>query len=192
MYKKLLAGVAVTAISIACNSAIAQSSGDLNYSYLEAGVSVLDIDLGSASETEVGFNVRGSADISHGVYLHGAWDHWEVGAFDIDTDIYKVGLGYRFNLEGNTDLFLEGSYAAIEVGSADDDGFRGDVGLRHGFNDRFEGRIFGGFQTDGGDAEAILGADVLYKFQPNFGLSVGVESYEFDVNIFRANLRLSF
>ncbi|MDT8408403.1 MAG: hypothetical protein RQ741_02270 [Wenzhouxiangellaceae bacterium] len=152
----------------------------------------VDIDLGSFSETETGFNVRASADLAGGLYLQGAWDHWEIGRFDVDTDLYKIGLGYRFDLDTNTDLFFEGSYAAIEVGSADEDGFRGDVGLRHGFNESFEGRIFGGLQTDGSDTDGIVGADLLYKFQRNFGVSVGVESFEFDLNIFRANLRLSF
>ena len=95
-------------------------------------------------------------------------------------------------LQPNTDLFLEGSYAALEVGPFDDDGFRGDIGLRHGFTDMVEGRVFGGYQSDGDNGDGILGADVLFKFHPSFGLSVGVETYEFDLNIYRANLRLSF
>lgn len=198
MRKTILAGLALTAVTMGCNTAIAQSDGDLSYSYLEGGVSIADIDVGFVSETETGFNIRASADLAEGLYAHGSWDRWETdfsvpfGSFDEDIDLYKVGLGYRFNLQQNTDLFFEGSYAALEIGSADDDGFRGDIGLRHGFNNRVEGRVFGGYQSDGDSGDAILGADLLFKFHRNFGLSAGVETYEFDLNIYRANLRLSF
>lgn len=190
MRKTMLAGLALTAVAVGCNTAMAQSGGDLSYSYLEGGVSVADFDLGGFSDSETGFNFRASADIAGGVYAHGSWDRWELG--NLDTDLYKLGLGYRFNLQPNTDLFIEGSYAALEVGPFDDDGFRGDIGLRHGFNDSVEGRVFGGFQSDGDSGDGILGADLLFKFHRNFGLSVGVETYEFDLNIYRANLRLSF
>ncbi|MCA1777883.1 MAG: hypothetical protein LC637_00450 [Xanthomonadaceae bacterium] len=194
MGKTMLTGLAISALSLGFNPAIAQTSSDLSYSYIEGGLSVADIDVGFVSETEAGFNLRASVDLAQGVYAHGSWDRWEVdfGAFDADTDLYKIGLGYRFNLQPNTDLFVEGSYAAIEVGSVDDDGFRGDIGLRHGFSERIEGRLFGGYQGDGDDGDAVVGADLLLKFQRNIGISVGVESFEFDFNIFRANLRLSF
>lgn len=198
MRKKMLAGLALTAVAVGCNTALAQSGDNLSYSYLEGGVSIVDIDVGFISETETGFNIRASADLAGGLYAHGSWDRWETGfsvpfgRFDEDIDLYKVGLGYRFNLQPNTDLFFEGSYAALEIGSADDDGFRGDIGLRHGFNNRVEGRVFGGYQSDGDSGDGILGADLLFKFHSNFGLSVGVETYEFDLNIYRANLRLSF
>lgn len=192
MRNTIIAGIAISALSLGCQSAMAQSGGDLNYSYIEGGVSVIDIDERGFSETEVGFNFRGSVDLGGALYAQGAWDRWEidVGPFELDTDLYKFGLGYRFALQPSTDLFVEGSYAALEVESVDEDGFRGDVGLRHGFNDGLEGRVFGGYQT--GIDEAVVGADLLFKFQPNFGLSVGVETYEFDLNIYRANLRLSF
>ncbi|HKL49926.1 MAG TPA: hypothetical protein VJ908_02065 [Wenzhouxiangellaceae bacterium] len=198
MRKTMLAGLALTAVTVGCNMAMAQSGGDLSYSYLEGGVSIVEIDAVGISETETGFNVRASADLAGGVYVHGSWDRWEAGIrrpfinSDFDIDLYKFGLGYRFNLQPNTDLFVEGSYAAIEIGSTDDDGFRGDIGLRHGFNDRVEGRVFGGYQSDGDSGDGILGADLLFKFHRNFGLSLGVETYEFDLNIYRANLRLSF
>lgn len=198
MSNKTLSGLALAAVALGCNAAMAQSAGDLSYSYLEGGVSVADIDVGFISETETGFNIRASADLAGGVYAHGSWDRWEsdvngpFGSFDFDIDLYKFGLGYRFDLQPNTDLFFEGSYAALEAGSADDDGFRGDVGLRHGFNDRVEGRVFGGYQSDGDAGDGILGTDLLVKLNPNFGISVGVETYELDFNIYRANLRVSF
>lgn len=198
MRKTMLAGLALTAVAIGCNSAMAQSGGDLSYSYIEGGVSMADIDAAFISETETGFNIRGSADIAGGLYAHGSWDRWETDipfrlrSRDLDIDLYKFGLGYRFNLQPSTDLFVEGSYAALEIDSVDDDGFRGDIGLRHGFTDMVEGRVFGGYQSDGDAGDGIFGADLLFKLNPSFGLSVGVETYEFDLNIYRANLRLSF
>jgi len=174
--------------------ASAQSREDLSYTYLEGGASIVNIDTGPFSETEFGFNVRGSLDTAGGLYLQGSWDRWsiDVGSFEIDTDLFKFGAGYRFELGTATDLFLEGSYAELDAGGGGDDGFRGDIGVRHGFSDNVEGRVFGGFLTDGSNADAIAGADVLFKFTENFGFSLGFETFEFDLNVFRANLRLSY
>ncbi len=166
------------------------SAEDMSYSFIDGGASWLDPD--GFSGTEFGFNVRFSADLVNGFYLRGAWDSWDVGPFDIDVDLYRIGAGYRYSLRQSTDLFFEASYAAFEVGSDDDDGFRADIGVRHGFGERVEGRIYGGYQGDGSDGDVLLGADLLFKFNDMLGLSAGVETFEFDVNVFRTNLRLSF
>lgn len=146
------------------------------------------------SETEAGFNFRGSLDLVSGFYLHGSWDSWDVdvGPFDADSDLFRFGGGWRHSLQPNTDLFVEGSYTELEVGSAEDDGFRGDIGVRTDFDGRIEGRVFGGVLADGSDADGILGGDLLFKLNPNLGLSVGAETFEFDTTIYRANARLSF
>jgi len=184
--------------AIACALLIAGASHaaaqELNYSYLEGGVSLINLDEGGFSETEVGFNIRGSLEIANGFYLQGAWDRWDidVGPADIQTDLFRVGAGYHWALQDSTDLFVEGSYARFEVGSGDDDGFRADIGLRHGFNDRMEGRFYGGYQGDGSDGDVLVGADVLFKFTEQLGISVGAETFEFDANVFRGNLRVSF
>lgn len=52
--------------------------------------------------------------------------------------------------------------------------------------------MFGGVLADGSDADGILGGDLLFKLNPNLGLSVGAETFEFDTTIYRANARLSF
>ncbi|NCO20020.1 MAG: hypothetical protein GW900_08265 [Gammaproteobacteria bacterium] len=168
------------------------SAQELNYSFIEGGASWLDPD--GLSGTELGFNVRFSADLINGFYLQGAWDSWDidVGPFDIDADVYRIGAGYRYSLQQATDLFFEASYAVFDVGPVDNDGFRADIGLRHGFGERVEGRIYGGYQGDGSDGDALLGADLLFKFNDRLGLSAGVETFEFDTNVFRTNLRVSF
>ncbi|PKL95527.1 MAG: hypothetical protein CVV18_05205 [Gammaproteobacteria bacterium HGW-Gammaproteobacteria-8] len=164
------------------------SAEDMSYSFIEGGTSWLDPD--GFSGTELGFNVRFSADLVNGFYLQGAWDSWDVDSFDVD--LYRIGAGYRYSLQQSTDLFFEASYAAFEVGPFDDDGFRTDIGLRHGFGKRAEGRIYGGYQGDGSSGDIVLGADLLFKFNDTLGLSAGVETFEFDTNVFRTNLRLSF
>lgn len=168
------------------------SAQELSYSFIEGGVSWLDLD--GVSGTETGFNVRASADLAGGFYLQGAWDSWDVdvGFFDVDADLYRIGAGYRHTLQQGTDLFFEASYAVFEVGSADDDGFRTDIGVRHAIGERTEGRIYGGYQGDGSDGDLLLGADLLFKFNDTVGLSAGVETFEFDTNVFRTNLRVSF
>ena len=188
MKKRNLARAIASALLIAGASHAAAQ--ELNYSYLEGGVSVIDIDVGPISESEVGFNIRGSLELADGFYLQGAWDRWDVDFGQ--TDLFRVGAGYHWALQNSTDLFIEGSYARFEIGSSDDDGFRGDIGLRHAFNDRVEGRAYGGYQGDGSDGDVLVGTDLLFKFTENFGFSVGAETFEFDVNVFRGNLRLSF
>lgn len=175
-------------------TAQAQSDSGLSYSFIEGGVSVIDLDAGSFDEDETGFDVRASLDLAGGVYLHGSWDRWniEIGPFDLDTDLYKIGAGYRHSVAARTDVFVEASYAALEIGSLDDDGFRADVGLRSALGERFEGRVFAGLQTDGGNPDGLLGADLLFKLTPTVGINLAAETYEFDTNLFRANLRLSF
>lgn len=164
------------------------SAQELSYSFIEGGASWLDID--GVSGTETGFNLRASADLAGGFYLQGAWDSWDVSFFDVD--LYRIGAGYRHSLQQGTDLFFEASYAVFEVGSADDDGFRTDIGVRHAIGERAEGRIYGGYQGDGSEGDLLLGADLLFKFNDTIGLSAGIETFEFDTNVFRTNLRLSF
>jgi len=191
--KRIHTGIIVAAALLA-SPAYGQSTGNLSYSYIEGGLSVLNIDDSFVDETELGFNIRGSVDLQHNVYLHGSWDRWDVdiGRFDLDTDLFKFGIGYRTELSQTTHLFYEGSWTRIEVGSASDDAFRADIGLRHGFSPNVEGRVFGGYATDFSGGDAVLGADALFKVSRSVGVSVGVETFEFDLNIFRVNLRLSF
>lgn len=188
--------IATTLGMLVAGTATAQSqpATGLNYTFLEGGLSVIDIDERGFSETEAGYNFRGSLDLVNGFYLQGSLDQWEVdvGPFDVDTDLLKLGGGYRHSLQPDTDLFVEASYSELEVGSEEQDGLRSDVGVRSDLGGGIEARAFGGILADGSDAEGILGADLLYKFNRNLGFSVGAETFEFDTNIFRANARVSF
>ena len=165
---------------------------ELSYSYIEAGLTVLDLDI-DGFDQEAGFNIRSSFSVSENIYLLGTWDRWEVLGTDFDS--FKLGLGYRFSIAEATDAFIEGSYIRAEAGGFiddDEDGGRLDAGLRHSFGENAEGRIFGGISATDDDETFLTGAEVLLKFPMDFGLNIGYETAEFDDHIFRANLRYSF
>lgn len=166
----------------------AQSDG-LNYSYVESGLSVLDLD-GDIFDREGGFNIRGSISLNESLYLQGTWDRWEV--LGTDTDNVKLGLGYRIPVADASDVFFEGSYVRIEAGESNEDGARLDAGFRHAFSEKAEGRIFGGVIASDEDEVFVAGADVLINLVSNFGLNIGYETEEFDDHIYRFNLRYSF
>ena len=190
MIRMGLAATLVAAMAVSGGSAFSQSSG-LSWSYIEGGLSVIDVGF----TDEAGFNIRGSGALGDAFYLHGSYDRWEVDTFfgDEDLDLYRFGVGFHTPLSDRSDLYVEGSYAGVGFFGANDDGFRVDFGLRGAANDRLEGRIYAGAQTDNGSSyEAILGADLVVGLTKQLGLVLAAETYEFDAEVYRVNLRLSF
>ena len=180
-YFGLIAGAVLLAGSVQAQS------GDLSYTYIEGGLSVVDVDNGGREE---GFNLRGSSALSDNLYMHGSWDRIDVPRGDLD--IFKIGLGFHSAVNESVDWFVEGSYFRADsdgVDAADD--ARLDIGIRASLNNHVEGRVYGGFIFPESD-EYLFGTDLLFKLSDQFGVSVGVETIEFDVHFFRANLRLSF
>lgn len=173
---------------------VAAPGQQMSYSYIEGGLSRVNIDPGSGFRTvnDTGFNFRGSAQFSQSVYGIGSWDRWEIG--NLDADLFKLGLGFRAALSPNLDWFAEGSWTHIDIESfGTENGVRGDLGVRGIVNEWLQARAFGGYNADGPEGNSfVFGADALITFTPTVGVSLGVESYEFDVNVWRANLRLSF
>lgn len=181
---------AIVGAALLVGNAQAEST-ELSYSYIEGGLSVLDLD-GDPFDREGGFNFRGSVELNENFYLQGSWDRWEVLGEDLDS--FKFGVGYRMPIADATDAFFEGSYIRAEVDSLDldDDGARVDAGIRHSFGRNLEGRVFGGFAYTDEDESFVSGVDALMKIEENFGLNVGYENVEFDDHIFRINARFSF
>lgn len=179
--------LAVVVAAAPFTSAFAQDG--MSWTWIEAGVSVIDPDGGDSQE---GFNVRGSGAISDSLYLQGALDRWDVGSDELHY--YKAGIGFQSGIGDNVATFVEFSYAGIELGGFDQDGGRLDFGVRAApGNGPVEIRGYVGAQADGfEDPEFLGGADLLFKFGDRFGLSLGAETFEFDVAIYRANLRLNF
>lgn len=180
-YFGLIAGAVLLAGSVQAQS------GDLSYTYIEGGLSVVDVDNGGSEE---GFNVRGSSLLTENLYLQGSWDRIDVARGNLD--VFKIGLGFRAPVNDSFDWFVEGSYLQADAEGVDQaDDARLDVGFRGALNQHVEGRVYGGFVFPDSD-EYLFGTDLLFKLSDQFGVSVGVESIEFDVHFFRANLRLSF
>jgi len=161
----------------------AQAQSDsLGYSYIEGGLSVIDVDGGGSEE---GFNVRSSIDLSNGLYFIAAWDRVN------ELDLVKAGLGFHAPISSTTDWFVEASYFSAEANGSDADDARLDLGIRTALNRNLEGRVFAGFLFPDSE-EYLVGADILFKFSDVLGVSLGAETIEFDVHILKANLRFSF
>lgn len=194
--RKLLV-LASSALMFLAGPAAAQVTApgqQMSYSYVEGGLSRVNIDPGPGFRTfnDNGFNFRGSAQFGEFIYGIGSWDRWEIG--NLDADLFKLGLGFRAAMARNTDWFAEVSWTHLDIDQfSSRNGVRGDLGIRGVVNEWLEARAFGGFNVDGPEGDSfVLGGDLLFTFTPMVGLSLGVETYEFDVNIWRANLRLSF
>ncbi|MEM7054085.1 MAG: hypothetical protein AAF446_06000 [Pseudomonadota bacterium] len=183
--KKAVTYIGLIAGGFLLAASVQAQSGELSYSYIEGGYSWFDVDGGG---DEDGFNIRGSADLQNGLYLHGSWDRIETRE---DLDTYKLGLGFRANLNDSTDWFVEASYFRVDAGNNEADDARVDLGIRTALNNNLETRVFGGFLFPDSD-EYLVGADFLIKFNDRFGLSLGAETIEFDVHMVRANVRFSF
>lgn len=184
-YLSLIAGAALLAVSVQAQS------GELSYNYIEGGLTILDPDGGDAEE---GFNIRLSGALTDSLYFQGSWDRIELGSgrFSDDVDNFKIGLGFHSALSQRTDWFVEGSYGRIEGFGSDSDGGRLDLGVRTAFANNFEGRFYGGALIGDDDEVIVGGAELLLKFTDQLGLNVGAETEEFDVFVYRANLRLMF
>ena len=191
MDKLWMPAVALAAVATLAPVAPAQAQDGMSWSWIEGGLSVLDLD-GAGSEE--GFDVRFSAGVTDNVYLLGSWDRHSIDTFfgDIDIDNYRFGAGFHADLSATAAWFVEASYQKLEVGGLSDDALRPDIGVRYQLGDRVEGRAFVGYAFGDDDDTALIGGDLLFKFTDGFGLSLGAESFEFDDTYYRANLRLSF
>lgn len=170
-------------------------AGPVSYNWIEGGYSRLNVDLGNqGTANEDGWHFGGSVALGESVYLTGRYDRWDIN--NVTLDIGRIGVGMRGALDQNTDWFGDISYIRSDAGSPvniTDDGALGRVGARTRVSEMMEFGIFGGYAVDGPDGDTfVLGGNAMIHFIPNLGLNLSIESYEFDVNIFRASLRATF
>ena len=189
MHKYLFCSLAFAAMWFAPVVAEERTDAGLDYGYIQVGIATLDLDLRSDSDIGIGLVPSASLDVGRGLYVHGQFESF-VHSSNLGTleEVWNAGLGYRFRAWDRTDVFVEGSYAVANRGMLKSEGLRADAGLRHRFNERLDGRVFGGVLDD----TTVFGGDLHYRFRPNLGISLSAESYETDLNIYRLNLRFGF
>lgn len=165
--KKLLAAAMLLAITPFAASA-RDSLG--SFTYLEAGVQRLSVDVGTDTLDFDGAGLRTSIELSDNFYVYGsyAWARNDDLAVDIDARDMQIGLGYRHTVFDNADLTAELGFQHTELDADlfhdNLDGGRLSVGLRGALSNNFEGWVKANY-VDGSDYDGefsgTLGAQLI-------------------------------
>lgn len=175
-------------------SALQANAQGINYSYVEAGFSTLEYDVGPVDVDGDGFDLVGSLAVTDMLFLTATFSDTEFD-FNIDATEAGVGVGGHTPLSEQTDLF--GIFALIdaEIGSNDESGYGFDFGLRHLLNDQVE--LEGGFgyqdvYDESGTSFTIGGR---YHFENAVSATISFSNTEIDDNDIsgvRISIRLNF
>ena len=183
--QRLLAAALLVSASIAAQ---AQSP---SYSYIEGGFSLINVDA-AGSSTDTGYFAGLSTAMGDAFYLTASYEEYDVERGDLN--LFKAGLGFRTEVNSQTDLNFELGYDRLETGFDDFDGFRGTVGLRSAMSKRFQSRVYAGYSTDDdlGDGDFLLGLEGNLLFNDRVAMTFQAESFEFDVNFYRIGFRFMY
>lgn len=167
-----------------------------SYKYMEAGYGHVEID-GSTGSGEGGIWAGFSAQLADPIYISGDFQRYEIDYLrsSEDLDILKVNLGYRASITGNTDFNAELGYDDLQFGDSDNSGYRASLGIRNRASSQIQSRAYAGYTIDKDDTaegDYFIGLEAAIGFNEHFGFTLQFETYEFDVNIARAGLRLTF
>src|SRR5690554_7274832 len=91
--KKKLASLAVAGLLVSTTV-----QADLNYNYVEGGLGILS----PSGQTYIGPDLRASFAATEDVFIHGGFRFL---TDDFDYTNFHVGAGYRFALNGKTDIW---------------------------------------------------------------------------------------
>lgn len=186
------------------------------YTWIEAGVVRLDVDLYDASEHGNGGYARGSAAVTDTLYVFGGYDRvskqWNMGSerLEIAIDQAEIGLGSRLFLSPRVDFVSEVSLLRL--------GAKLDYRDREYPEDDFSGRdhLYAGKLMLGIRARPVQNLELWakagylrvddnllvdhsmvgniglqYRFSPQWGLVGEAEFYE-DARFYRLGVRASF
>lgn len=170
-------------------SSLAVLADEPSYTYAEVGAGWVDLDESGLS-TQSGYFGAFSAKFTDDFYATASFEQYD---FDfLDLQIIKAGIGYRLPMNDRTDLNFELAYNELDVEVADTDGVRGTVGVRSRASSNFETRAYAGYVSDSDSGSYVLGVEGNVLFTDNIGLTIQLESYEFDINLGRVGLRFMF
>lgn len=189
--KKLLLAALLAAAPFAA------AAGDLSYTYVEGGLSRLDINTSAYLGEDVEFDgayLRGSVAFSDSFYGFGGISRGRNDDYgmDIDATETQLGVGYALGMTDRADFIAELGYINRDLEGIEGDGARASVGLRGLLGERAEGWVKAGY-TDGGDFDGdfIGQLGLLVKFNPTWGAVGEIES-EDGVKRFSIGVRASF
>lgn len=130
------------AILLVCLLPYTAQAKELSYSYIEIGAGSTEIDvLGIEIEGDTK-SISASAEIGDKAYIVVGYADTELD-FEIETNLFRAGLGLHTALSENTDIFADVSFVSSEIkepffGSEDDTGTGIDIGIRSLVNDNLE------------------------------------------------------
>ncbi|WP_433853912.1 hypothetical protein [Stenotrophomonas nitritireducens] len=186
------------------------------YTWIEAGVARLDVDLYDAGEHGNGGYARGSVAVTDGLYVFGGYDRvskdWNMGAqqLEVAIDQAEIGLGASLSLSPRADFISElsllrlGARLDYRDGDYPQDGFSGRdhlyagklmLGIRARPVRNLELWAKAGYlRVDDNllvDHSMVGNIGLQYRFTPEWGLVGEAEFYE-DVRFYRLGVRASF
>ena len=171
--------------------ALAQSP---NYSYIEAGYGYLDLD-GSAN-SESGYWAGFSAQIAEPFYVTGSAQRYDFDTYygSEEFDLLNVNVGFLAPVSDSTDFNVEIGYDDVQFDDVSSDGYRATLGFRARTSRNFQSRLYAGYSADDSfnDGQIVGGFEGTFWFTDRVAASLQFETYEFDFNIARAGLRLTF
>lgn len=174
-------------------------ANELSYDYVQLSYVATDAD-GLDMD---GASLDGSLKLNDNVFVVAGFAHDRsdrIGGLRAEVDSYKLGLGYRYGLNQQTDLvagasWIRGkaqvSYSGFGSASESDNGYSLDVGLRHLLTPQVELNAAVNYSDifDGDDTALNLAA----LFHATHNLSVGVGySVASDVDAWAVGVRLNF
>lgn len=160
------------ALVLAC-APFAASAGELSYSYVEAGYSKTNLDVGIGDIDADGFAIKGA--MAFGDKFHGAIGMHKDTVEGEDLAPWELTGGYHHTLGKGTDLIAEASYIGFNsrLGGENfhNDGYRAAVGVRSAIGSHFElgGKVT---WTDIENMDDVVGANVnaQVKFNQTWGI----------------------
>jgi Ax21 family sulfation-dependent quorum factor len=183
---------AASFLALTCAAANVDAA-DLDYSYIEAGYSNIDIDNGPEAD---GWSVGGSAAVSENFHVFGSYTRDELDQSNVEIRPWRIGLGWNRSISDGSDLVVRANYLDFSGSAIDVDGWETEVGVRSALTANFETYVALGYgHTDGpqvdsdGDIYGRLGAQ--YKFNPRWGVTASATLGE-GSNEYFIGPRLSF
>jgi lipopolysaccharide assembly outer membrane protein LptD (OstA) len=199
MKKQLAAALILAPLAIALPFAASARDSLGSYAYIEGGFKRLSIDSEVVDNFDFdGAYLRGSAELSDNLSLHGglAWSQSSDLPVDVDALEAEIGLGYRYNFADNVDLIADATYQRQEFDDGSDKDARNNtrigIGVRGALTNSLEGWVKANYVDGGayeGDVVGTLGVHVVLS--QTWGL-VGEVDAGGDVSRFNLGVRASF
>lgn len=171
MKKQLAAALLLASLPFAASARDSLGS----FTYVEAGVQRVSVDLDSLGDDSLDFDgvgIRTSIELGDNLYIYGgyAWSRNDDFAVDIDARQANAGIGYRHTVFDNADLTAELGFQHTEL-AADSfeeniDGARLSVGLRGALGNSFEGWVKANY-VDGSDYDGEFSGTLGAQFVIN-------------------------